>query len=799
MLEPCLFKRGTVLGIILLFIFGCCMPGFTGTSIMKRNQQISFTGGTDEAAEKTVVTCVAFGKPHNSKQTTTLSQDDISMIFELLQELKSEMILHPFSEKTQSLKRTFVDLLDEKELIPNGVSKEAYLSLLNPRWIERVQKTTNKSSSPQPLASHVTCSFCSVGGEGVGVLIPLFQLPRPRLFMQWTASDAYTTAANLFTSKGYIAGGAQTGFTFGFMGIGMCYAIPGYTVYGFIGYALHASTTAEYIELYPPNRAPEIYDINPADTEQNVPLSTSELQFSIQDADGDLMSYSVTTEPDIGSASGNLKPFGVYKVPISGLHDFTNYTWHVVVTDGKDTTEGTFTFTTEAIAPIISNPSPADGERDVPMDISYLQFILEDFQGDAIDYTVETSPNIGSKHETGVYDGTYTVPISAVTYGLTYRWYVNATDGTHWARKIFSFETGYPSQFNPFEFGWRYRKQITIHHTLVVDILEDYTLFISTIDPNLMKAQNDGDDILFMSGPGTAKRQYHEIETFNQITGKLVAWVNIPTLSPSQDTIFYMYYGNPTCTNQQNPEKTWNSHYQAVWHLNNIPTGVIIDSTSYDNDGTSHGGMATSQLMDGKTGKCLDFDGTDDYISVPDSSSLKPTDITLVAWFCPQDRNLPEGSIVAKSCYDYWSNADGHTYGFYLHPNQTMDGRFEINAYEQFDVMGAYPITTDTWYYLTLTFDRSTGIGKFYVNGVLAGTKNCNSEVLWYNNPWDFVMAGCRFGGGHEQVINTFFNCRLDEVRVSNTPLSVGWIATEYANQNNPTSFLNIGPEEPHP
>ncbi len=27
-------------------------------------------------------------------------------------------------------------------------------------------------------------------------------------------------------------------------------------------------------------------------------------------------------------------------------------------------------------------------------------------------YTVQTSPNIGSDHETGVHDGTYTVPMS---------------------------------------------------------------------------------------------------------------------------------------------------------------------------------------------------------------------------------------------------------------------------------------------------------------------------------------------------------------------------------------------------
>ena len=261
-----MFKKGAALGIILLFIFGCCTPTLNGTSIMKRNQQISHTEGTDEAAEKTVVTCVAFGKTHNSKQTIALSADDASLIFDKLKELKSEMTQHPYGEKTQSLKIAFVDLLDEKGLIPQGVSKEAYLSLLNPRWVERLQKTEKRMSFPQPFANRGTCALCSLGGEGSGILLPLFLLPRPRIAMLWLGTGL-TTAANLLTSKGYVAEGAQTGFAFGFMGIGISYALPGYTLYGFIGYALLTSTTAEYVEHYPPNRAPEISDNQPANGE----------------------------------------------------------------------------------------------------------------------------------------------------------------------------------------------------------------------------------------------------------------------------------------------------------------------------------------------------------------------------------------------------------------------------------------------------------------------------------------------------------------------------------------------------
>ncbi len=39
----------------------------------------------------------------------------------------------------------------------------------------------------------------------------------------------------------------------------------------------------------------------------------------------------------------------------------------------------------------------------------------------------------------------------------------------------------------------------------------------------------------------------------------------------------------------------------------------------------------------------------------------------------------------------------------------------------------------------------------------------------------------------------------LDEFHIANTALSDGYIATEYANQNNPEGFLTIGPEVPRP
>ena len=120
--------------------------------------------------------------------------------------------------------------------------------------------------------------------------------------------------------------------------------------------------------------------------------------------------------------------------------------------------------------------------------------------------------------------------------------------------------------------AWTSRQQITINsnalaYSLSSDLVKFPFLFsIGAANDVFTKAQASGNDILFTAADGVTKIP-HEIESYNNSTPILTAWVQLPTFFHSSTTVIYMYYGNPNAGNQQQPTQVWDSSYGSVWHL----------------------------------------------------------------------------------------------------------------------------------------------------------------------------------------------------------------------------------------
>ena len=178
---------------------------------------------------------------------------------------------------------------------------------------------------------------------------------------------------------------------------------------------------------------------------------------------------------------------------------------------------------------------------------------------------------------------------------------------------------------------FNYRKPLTVNSSMVADNLINFPVLVDIVDENLKDnvLQSNGNDIAFMDSTNTVQLN-HQIELFDENTGHLVAWVNVSSISSSTNTLFYMYYGNATCPNQQNVLETWDSDFVMVNHMNET-SGPLLDSTVNNNDGTCFNGVNQSAtgVMDGGYW----FDGFNDYITVSSSDSLNVTEmLTVEGW-----------------------------------------------------------------------------------------------------------------------------------------------------------------------
>ncbi|MCK4894025.1 MAG: DUF2341 domain-containing protein, partial [Calditrichia bacterium] len=180
------------------------------------------------------------------------------------------------------------------------------------------------------------------------------------------------------------------------------------------------------------------------------------------------------------------------------------------------------------------------------------------------------------------------VVIENITSENWYKVYLTGLNGTQDVfdlKVLGSVEFDYIVDPEWFNLSWDNRKNITINHSKVNGSQVNFPILINITDTDLRDdAQSDGDDIVFTDSDNS--QLDHEIEFYNGTTGYLVAWVRIPTLSNTTDTVIHMYYGNAGASNQENASGVWDSNFVMVQHLSETPAGTTYDSTSYGNNGT---------------------------------------------------------------------------------------------------------------------------------------------------------------------------------------------------------------------
>jgi hypothetical protein len=246
--------RGILFGIITLLILTSVIPGFSIKTTIQTNEK-NINTSPSLIPEKTVsISFYVFGRTGFEKQTQVVSSQEATKIYISLQELKQEGMTQLFGEKTHQLKKELTQSLKETHLFSLRIIEEinTILSPLRSKTLSQILFFEITKNNILMTQTNITRFLCGVGSQGVGTILPLIQIPRPRFLGLWTGSDESSTSIISFLPYGgATASGKQMGIALGFIGLGASFAFPEAPVYVLFGYAILIHITADSIETFP--------------------------------------------------------------------------------------------------------------------------------------------------------------------------------------------------------------------------------------------------------------------------------------------------------------------------------------------------------------------------------------------------------------------------------------------------------------------------------------------------------------------------------------------------------------------
>lgn len=288
-------------------------------------------------------------------------------------------------------------------------------------------------------------------------------------------------------------------------------------------------------------------------------------------------------------------------------------------------------------------------------------------------------------------------------------------------------------------------------------------------------------DLIFTSDSGCTTTLNWEVASYTGGTGAIEVWILLPSLSGSSNTSIYMCYGNSGTTTYQGGAvgAAWDANYKLVAHYPNGTSLSALDSTSHGNNGTNGGGANAATATAGKIGGGAAFSGTA-YIDHPQSAISGATSATYSMWIKTTNtgRQFALGSgvgVCAENNFDsietypaggYYALARGSTAAPNDAAHTTVDGNWHL-------LTAIYTPTT-----ISIQVDNNSPVTSSGLSNSAIGS----GATLEVGNLCTNFASGTYGWQGS-----------IDEVELSNTARSSGWITTEYNNQSSLSTFITVG------
>jgi hypothetical protein len=331
-----------------------------------------------------------------------------------------------------------------------------------------------------------------------------------------------------------------------------------------------------------------------------------------------------------------------------------------------------------------------------------------------------------------------------------------------------------------------HRSRLTIDNSDQSEDLLDFPLLLVLDETRLPRdqVQDGGGDLRFVDSDGVVLA--HEIEAWDE-DGPTFVWVKVPKIDASSDDHLWMYHGDPVAADGQNAAAVWTDAL-AVWHAGQDPSGPtpqIRDSSGSDNDGSADPSMTAAQLVTGRIGGAVRFDGSDDEIVFGPGGS---DNLTVEAWVNPEGfaaGTNPDWVDVIVATGDGYGG--GSRVMFAVHGDRTLELRIGSSAELETLCFSSSTLTANEWHHVAGVVDAITNEVRVYINGQLEGVERAidigASAAEWWMGAMDNETFPYQLLGA------------LDEIRLSRVVRSDAWIRAQYLSMTD--AFVTYSPSAP--
>ncbi|OGH33280.1 MAG: hypothetical protein A3A47_01410 [Candidatus Levybacteria bacterium RIFCSPLOWO2_01_FULL_37_20] len=357
-----------------------------------------------------------------------------------------------------------------------------------------------------------------------------------------------------------------------------------------------------------------------------------------------------------------------------------------------------------------------------------------------------------------------------------------------------------------FDDNWAFRKAVTFTHNAAVSTPTQVEFDIDTTgSPTTF--QDDCGDVRFTDPNGKILKYYLDSASGPCDDASTDFDVLMPSIINGSNLI-YMYYGNPSAANgtqaadfsdatttpsggaaSAGSEEKATSPV-AYWKFDDGTGTTAQDSTTNNNDGTLTNSPTWQTEDMCISGKCLLFDGTDDFVKVNDANSLDlgTGDFTIQLWFRRTGNFGTRQDLINKKDTTSYTNGD---YSVYIDTNNDII-LYTANVSDSYSGIGANSVNDSNWHQIT-GVRTGTSI-LIYLDGKLRQTSTGLTVRNVSNN--GKLRIGSNRNDGNENDSNVVFPFKgfVDEPKIYPYARTADQIKADYNSRaNNEGSSFNSG------